>query len=207
LELNLLSPIKQSILENIEAITKLKERGITVRELYLDKYLQLEVDSISINALDRNLRNYYGQGLLKRFGKGHKYYPYRYKLSKKGLRKIEYFNTLPLPIGGEELRKRERDEERKWWTFLIRRCDELAQEYPIYSIWYREQKLELLQAIKSSGRAQRKTIDNFKRFFYATRNKTDLEEILNRLRLSPPVRKTELERTLERCFDEELSML
>lgn len=204
MELNLLSPIKQSILENIEAITKLKGRGITVRELYLDKYLQLEVDSISINALDRNVRNYYGQGLLKRFRKGHKYYPYRYELSKKGLCKIEYFNTLLLRTGGEELGKYK---ERKWWTILIRGCDELEQEFPGSYLMYREKKLKLLQAIKSSGRVQRKTIDNFKRFFYATRNKTDLEEVLNRLRLSPPVRKTELERTLERCIDEELSML
>lgn len=82
--------IKIFILERIYMITRSQQRGVTVRQLAMDSFLHTEIGGVSINALDRMLRHYHRQGLLKRYGKGHRYDPYRYVLSKKGFERIIY---------------------------------------------------------------------------------------------------------------------
>ena len=127
--------IKVFILECIEMITRPRQRGVTVRELAMYKLLQTEIGVISVSALDRILRHYYRQGLLKRYGKGHRYDPYRYVLSNKGLQRLDYLKihlgdaaiTMPIEIW---IKRRLRMQKGKPQTHISKRTsfDEIVRK-------------------------------------------------------------------------------
>jgi hypothetical protein len=176
-------------------------RGITVLELASYPYLQLEVNGISISALDRNIRNYCGQGLLKRDGMGHRYDPYRYSLTHKGLDKIYYLISLPSLREGENKSNPQMDEERAQIKYLRRKRlvvqmwqMEDSDRDPLISISARKSKLDALEILEKSGLAERNIVEYFREYLL----RTPLEKVIYPPQPPSPDKKTPIEKIMKK---------